>query len=266
MFSDHHCCLPVCSSRVGGREHRPDQAAAREFPRSWERPFPDQHRRRAGRRPGSGDWRGRPRCAGRPAQPCRDHGTGRCGPCSITTTRTNVPAPRSREFAFTAPWGRRRRTRRRGCPGAAGGRGTHRSPIPAVPPGPRAPLGAAPFRPRGLALPSGLPLGLSTYLGVELSPFQGCPLAAKLSSALSGTRPLGAPAPCSPAPHRLSAEAPRRPLACGVERRGRETPPPPPGAARSPAAKGAAAVAKGAVSGSAESGGRAGPARGRGYA
>ncbi|XP_053851767.1 translation initiation factor IF-2-like [Vidua macroura] len=130
---------------------------------------------------------------------------------------------------------------------------------PALPSGPPHPAPGASLSPRDCPI---APRRLSAYLGVELSPFQGCPLAAKPSSAASGARPLGAPAPCSPAPHRLSAEAPRRPLACGAERRGRETRPGDAAAAarcRPPAAKGAAAVAKGAVSGSAESGGRAGP-------
>lgn len=125
--------------------------------------FPEQYCRSAGRRPGSGDGRGRPRCPRRPARPCLDHGTGRygrrrqSGPWSVTTTRSNVPAPRSHEFAFSAPRGRRRRTRTRGSHGAAGGRGTRRSFVPAAPPGPRAPHGAAPSRPGGLALPSRLP-------------------------------------------------------------------------------------------------------------
>lgn len=212
--------------------------------------------------------RGRLRCPCRPARPCRDHGTADAG----AEGRAGRARYRRRSQVYPHLVHKSLRSPLRGADGE--GRGDGAATDPRV--GGERAGASSPPRPRGPALPSGPPhpapgaslspqnwlialRGLSTCLGVELSPFQRCPLAAKPSSAVSGARPLGAPAPRSPAPHRLSAEAPRRPLACGAGRRGRETPLPPPGAARPPAAEGAAAVAKGAVSGSAESGGRAGP-------
>lgn len=154
----------------GGSEHRPDQAAATEFPGSWERAFPEQHRRSAGRRPGSGDGGGRLRCPRRPARPCLDHRQMRapkaeravldnddedeCTRASFTRLRVHRSAgpvakdastaqPRSHGWAGNAPELHPRR-----APGAP--RSPRGRPIP--PRGPRSPLGTAPLRRAGSAL------------------------------------------------------------------------------------------------------------------
>lgn len=156
----HLYCSPTTAAASrsvppsGRQRASPDQAAATEFPRSWERPFPEQQRRSAGRRPG----RAR-------AMPPQTHGTGKygrrrqSGPCSITTTRSNAPRlvhTSSRSALRGAPKGAEP-----GLPRSHGWAGTRRSLIPAAPPGPALPSGPphpaqgprCPLR----AVPSGLP-------------------------------------------------------------------------------------------------------------
>lgn len=211
-------------------------------PRAGERGRGAARQRRPGRTPATPP---QPRTGrgGRPRQSRRRPGKPR---------RTGAPASRSHELALAVPVGRRSETG--GCPP-----GGERAAAPA----PRAPLWAAPPRASRRAarpVPSRPTRGPGAHLGAELSPCQRCPPAAKPPPAASGAHPRGppgAPAPRAPPPHLLPAEAPHRPLACGAGRRGRETPPR--GPAVPPARRGAAAVVKGA-----ESGGRAGAARGRG--
>lgn len=188
------------------------------MPRSWERPFPEQQRRSAGRRPG----RAR-------AMPPQTHGTGKyglgrqSGPCSITTTRSNAPAPRSHELASSAPRGAAGRGAGAAAEPRVGGNAPEphprrgpRSPRgrPIPPQGPRCPLRTAPLRCAGQHLPGSGAFAISGLPARSAEPCQVLASWALRDPALRRPigfqqRPRAAP---SPAALRDAAGRRRRPV------------------------------------------------------